>query len=128
MLARFGLCLALGLLLAACAGSQETRVRTALEVFHDLVDPAYDLADTTCTARERAAVERYERPPHDPKDKADYLAIKDKCIEARRIFRAMREAHHRAATLLEQGYVRQADVELARVRQIWREYQQGEPP
>lgn len=112
----------------AAAGTQEARVRTALEVLHDVIDPAYDFADQACTARERQAVERYEKPPHDPQAKADYYAIKSRCVDTREAFRAMRAAHDRAAALLEQGDVRDAALEIERVRETWRAFEESKPP
>lgn len=111
-----------------CSGSLETRTRTALEVLHDVIDPAYNFADQACTAREREAVERYEAPPHPAQAKADYLAIKARCVETRRVFREMREAHDRAAHLLEEGQVRQAELEIERVREAWRAFEERKPP
>lgn len=116
---------------SACGGSvqqREMQVRTALEVLHDVIDPAYDFADQACTAREREAVERYEKPPHPAQAKADYYAIKERCVQTRQAFRAMRDAHARAAQLLEDGQVRQAAIEVERVRETWRALEKGKPP
>jgi hypothetical protein len=40
----------------------------------------------------------------------------------------MRETHDRAATLLEEGFVREAEHEVERVRKTWRAMKALRPP
>lgn len=113
---------------AACAATtNEARVRTALDVLREVIDPAYSLATDGCIARELVAVERFE-DTKDPKDEAAYHVIEQQCINTRAAFRAIRDGHARAATLLEQGKVRDAELELERVRETWRALRERKPP
>lgn len=113
--------------LAACAAAEarDTRVRTALAVLGEVIDPAYALAVDGCHARERDAVVRAELGTISKTEgTADYQRIKAACAELTRAFDAIRLYHHQAAELVERGDLKAAEAELNHARAIWRQLQE----
>lgn len=124
------LLLAATISLFACArGPTETRVRSALDLLADVVDPSYALAMDGCIAREEDAVRRAEAGS----DKAgeEYRQISARCHVVRAAFESIRKSHGRAAEFVEQGDYARAEDELDQVRAAWRaldEVETKEPP
>ena len=113
--------LALALALCATSCSHETtteaRVRSALDLLADVVDPSYQFAVDACIAQERDAVRRFEAGSDPARD--EYVAIKSRCQNVRAAFDQIRRGHARAAELVESGKVQEAEREVARVRGYW---------
>lgn len=107
--------------LSGCASNGttlETRVRTALDILADVVDPSYQLAVDGCIAREADAVRRFEAGSDAARD--EYTTIKLRCGQVRRAFDAIRDHHARAAAAVEHGKLAEAEAEIERVRGLWR--------
>lgn len=117
------LLLAVCVLLAGGACSPSTadvRVRSALDVLADVIDPASQLAAESCLARQEASTTEAEagRITADEATK-EVAAIRERCDAIRAVFDEMRKRHDQARALVEQGAVEQAAAELERIRVEW---------
>ncbi len=114
--------------MVGCAAQQgrEARLRGALDVMAQVVDPAYALAVDGCIARETLIVDAAERGDVRPLD-ADRMIgeVRVRCNRLRVSFDAIRHVHARAAELVEQGAIDEAQAQLDRIEQLWRDIQEG---
>lgn len=108
------------LALTACVGSPEARVRTALDTFGSVVDPAYEAAMAACVAQERPVMEAArtgELTPAEARERLD--AIMGPCVRIGAAFDRIRALHDSAAGLVESGKFAQAETALIELKHAW---------
>jgi hypothetical protein len=113
-------------LFVACVprGTAEVRVRSALDLLADVVDPSYSFAVDSCIAQEGDAVRRAEAGSDQAGD--EYRAIKARCAVVKDTFEQIRLAHDRAREHVEAGAIDRAESELARIRSYWTALRAGQ--
>jgi hypothetical protein len=108
----------------ATAGPADARVRSALDVFALVVDPAYAFAVDACIAREALVADQVEagKTAIDAAT-AELRNIRARCQATRRTFDSIRANHDRARELVEDGQLEEAERQLEQVRREWTELQ-----
>lgn len=108
---------------SACAAERnvvDARIRSALDVLADVIDPAYQLAIDGCIANERAAVaEEKAGRSSSPETDRVFAAIRGRCDATREAFERLRITHSEAVRLVAEGSVERAAERLAELRRIW---------
>lgn len=102
----------------------ETRLRTALDVLREVVDPAAELSDQGCADAQKAALLEARQGPITP-DRIARLeaaaAVKaHRCDTIKATFQSIRDLHSKAAALLEQGRISEAEQALRALQDQWR--------
>lgn len=107
-------------LLAGCAGSLETKTRTALDAIALTVQPAYTHAMALCVDQEQATV-LSARMGHTTPDEAlnSFEGISQRCHRTRAAFEAIKSLHESAAELLEAGKLSEAEQVLSELEYAW---------
>jgi hypothetical protein len=109
------------LTLSACAGTAESKTRTALDAVALSVEPAYSAAMSACVDRQQAVLEAARADMISP-DVAlvEFNAISQRCHRTRAAFEVVRLMHNEAADLVEAGKLAEAKQALAELLQAWR--------
>lgn len=118
----------LALLLAApgCA-TLDTGARTALNALADVVDPAWQLAEQACLARQQVPIAREKAGLLKPDEtNAQLASIRANCDVVTSRFASIRALHEQGKQLVESGDVAKAGAILDDIRAKWREI--GETP
>lgn len=126
---RLLLVLAVPTLCASCAPSTaDARVRGALDILADVIDPASELAAATCLAEQEASASEAEAGRITADEAATQVAsTRARCDVLRVAFEAMRAAHDQARAAVERGDVAKAEAELGRIRDAWQQLKTGSP-
>jgi hypothetical protein len=115
----FAVALLLGV--SCCTGANDNRVRTALDVLADTIDPAYAFAMDACAEREAREVDAVRSGGSTfARAESAIEDIRARCDRVRDAFDSMRKAHAEAVTLVDQGEVKQAAERVEDVRGMWR--------
>jgi len=120
----------------SAANTQEAVVRSSLSLLADVVDPFYQVTVDGCQALQNEALLEGEESrtrgnlalAQKAADK--YRKIADRCVAARHAFGEIRDAHEKAAALVEAGDFARAQAELTRAQngfRVVREQQEGTP-
>lgn len=111
---------ALSLSPACGAGDGDRSVATALDVYADVIDPAYALVRAGCADVEHAAVAA-EKGGHATPAQTDALIAhnRTRCDALTETFEAMRMTHVRAAEAFEAGELERARDALRALRELW---------
>ncbi len=115
----------------ATAGQTEPAVRSALDAFALVVEPAWDATNEVCAVKqEMVAAEVEARRLTPDQGDAQNAATRARCHELTRVFQAIRRAHDQAADLVEAGRIQEAEAWLVRLQDEWRELRamSAEPP
>lgn len=103
-------------------GTADARVRSALDAFAVVVDPAYSFAVDACATRQEHVAEEVEAGRLKPAE-ADVVLrpIRARCHATRQAFDAIRASHDQAAQLVEDGELQKAEAVLDDIRARWLE-------
>jgi hypothetical protein len=104
-------CMALACMHADAPQGSAAGLRSALNVVHDVIDPAYLLARNTCNAQDDATASAVLKAPDGPEKIAARKrseTLVNRCETLMASFEAMRITQDKAADLLEQGKVADA--------------------
>ncbi|HMJ10202.1 MAG TPA: hypothetical protein VK524_02295 [Polyangiaceae bacterium] len=114
-------------LCTACSlGSTDARVRTALDVFADVIDPAYSVAMDGCIAPQKVAVAQAEAGLVTAAQAGDVIAqVRARCDQVRESFETIRLHHDEARRFVESGELGQAEKLLEQIRADWRQLPRG---
>lgn len=116
---------ALTVMLSACSLSARTadaRVREAVDILADVIDPASELAAQGCiTAQETQASEAEAGRITVTQASEAIQQIRVRCRALRAAFDAMRERHAEARQLVEDGALEQAAELVDEIRAEWRQ-------
>ncbi len=104
------------------AGKTEPAVRSALDAFALVVEPAWDVHNEVCAVQQEAVAAEVEARRITPdQGDAQNAATRERCQERTRIFQAIRAAQDQAADLVEAGRIKEAEAWLVRLQDEWRE-------
>jgi len=111
------------LLTVCCTAQQQTadaHVRTALNAFEVVVDPAYAFSVDACAAHQLHFAKEVEAGRMTPAQSDVALEpVRTRCQATRRAFDAIRQAQDEAADLVEAGRVQEAEELLVQIRARW---------
>lgn len=115
------LALALAVSTACCAAqTADARVRSALDLLADVIDPSYALAMQGCIARQdqiMTAGERDDLPAADVDSALHVVTVR--CNRVRTAFETMRQQHDRAREIVGRGQVDEAQHAVDEIRALW---------
>jgi hypothetical protein len=106
----------------ACAAdaTTDTRVRTALDVFAQVIDPAYSMAMDGCIAPQQVAVAQAEAGLVTvERAQATIDKVRVRCARVRDGFEQIRIHHEQAVRSVEAGKLDQADQLLEQIGADW---------
>lgn len=116
---------ALTLMLSACSLSARTadaRVREAVDILADVIDPASELAAQGCITAQETQASEAEAGRITAAQASDAIArIRVRCRALRSAFDSMRTRHDRARQLVDDGAVEQAAHVVDEIRAEWRQ-------
>lgn len=117
------------LLLSSCAqATADARIRSALDVLADVIDPASQLAAQGCIAAQETEVSEAEAGRTTAAQAGERIQrIRVRCRALRDAFDAMRARHDQARRLVEQGALEQAAHVIDEIRAEWRQLSGGAP-
>lgn len=117
------------LLACSCAAQDvDARVRSALDVLADVIDPASELAAQGCIAAQETEVSEAEAGRTTAAQAGERIQrIRVRCRALRDAFDAMRTRHDQARRLVEQGALEQAGQVVEEIRAEWRQISGGAP-
>jgi len=110
------------MLVYACAAdaTTDTRVRTALDVFAQVIDPAYSMAMDGCIAPQQVAVAQAEAGLVTvERAQATIDKVRVRCARVRDGFEQIRIHHEQAVRSVEAGKLDQAELMLEQIRADW---------
>jgi len=110
------------LLAYACATDThvDTRVRSALDVLAQVIDPAYSLAMDGCIARQEVATAEAESGLATVEHaQATIAQVRVRCDRVREGFETIRIHHEQAVRSVEAGELEQAEHILEQIRLDW---------
>jgi hypothetical protein len=124
-LSGIALCIA-ALVLASCTscqpGTAEGHIRSSLDAFALVADPAWSAANEACAQRQRAIAAEAEADRLTVQAAREELApVRARCHAITALFQRMREAHEQAVGMVEAGRVQEAEAWLTRLRERWRD-------
>ena len=110
-------------LLTACSGaSADARVRTALDLLAEVVDPAFALAMDGCIAPQEVAAAQAEAGRVTAAQASAVIAkVRARCGQLRESFETIRLHRDEAQRLIEAGDLDRAEKLLEQIRADWRE-------
>jgi hypothetical protein len=120
--------LAAGLsLLTACSmGKADTHVKTALDVFAEVIDPAYSVAMDSCIVPQEVAVAQAEVGLATAGQASAVIAqVRARCARVREGFEAIRLHHDQARRFVESGELDRAERLLEQIRSDWQQLPRG---
>lgn len=114
-------------LLTACAmGKADARVRTALDVFAEVIDPAYSVAMDSCVAPQEVAVAQAEAGLATAAQADAVIAqVRARCDQVREGFEAIRLHHEEARRFVDSGELERAERVLEQIRSDWQKLPRG---
>jgi hypothetical protein len=110
------------MLVYACAAdtTADTRVRTALDVFAQVIDPAYSVAMDSCIVPQEIAVAEAEAGLATVDHARQTIErVRARCGRVREGFETIRLHHDQAVRSVEAGKLDQAEQILEQIRMDW---------
>lgn len=104
----------------------EVRLRSQLDVFHQVIEPASKLASAACLEQQQQAAARATDGAITASAARELVAeTRERCDRLKLVFNEMRELHDLAATGLESGALEATEARVRELHDAWQRLDRG---